>query len=92
MLDCVIPASEAEKDTGKFSAIVTYKTRYKKSDGNMIRTSFVLGEVIKVNVILVLPIFCEMKLVLDIDTSRVTSKLLGIYFDLYFQNAATGFP
>jgi len=49
MLDCAIPASEAEKDTGKLSAVVTYKTQYKKSDGSMMTISFGLGEAIKVN-------------------------------------------
>ena len=80
MLDCAIPASESEKNTGKLSAVVTYKTRYKKSDGNMMTISFGLGEAIKANAILGLPIFHEIKLVPDIDASRVTSKVLGIYF------------
>ena len=92
MLDCAIPASEAEKDTGKFSAVMTYKTRYKKSDGNMTTISFSLGEAIKVNAILGLPTFRDLKLMLDVDAYRVTSKVLGIYFDLCFQHAATGFP
>ena len=43
MLDCAIPASDAEKDTGKLSVVVTYKIRYKKSDGNMMTISFGLG-------------------------------------------------
>ena len=54
--------------------------------------SFGLGEAITVNTILGLPTFCDLKLVLDIDDSCVTSKVLGIYFDLCFQHAATGFP
>ena len=32
MLNCAIPAYEAEKHTGKLSAVVTYKTRYTKPD------------------------------------------------------------
>ena len=58
----------------------------------MMTISFGLGEAIKVNAILGLPTFRDLKLVLDVDDSRVTSKVLGIYFDLCFQHAATGFP
>ena len=92
MLDCAIPATEAERDTGKLSVIVTYKTQYKKTDGTMMRISFGIGEAIKVNTIPGLPTFRTLKLVLYIDASRVTSKFLGIFFDLCFQHAATGFP
>ena len=52
MLDYAIPASEVEKDTDKFSTVVIYKIRYKKSDGNIVTISFGLSEVIKVNAIL----------------------------------------
>ena len=56
------------------------------------KTFLGLGEAIKVNAILGLPTFRYLKLVLDVDASRVTSKMLGIYFDLCFQHAATEFP
>ena len=42
-LDCDIPASEAEKESGKFSAVVTYKSSYCDMDGKIIPVSFGLG-------------------------------------------------
>ena len=92
ILHYAIPASDTEKDTCKLSAVVSYKTRYNKSDGNMMNISFGLGEVIKVNTVAELRTFREMKLVLDINASCVASKVLGIYFDLCFQHAVTEFP
>ena len=53
---------------------------------------FGLGATIKVNAIIGLPISKEWKVVLDKDEQRVSSKAIGIYFDLLFQHAVTGFP
>ena len=89
-LDCAIPTSNAEKDKGKLSSVVTYKTRYHKEDGTMMTLSFGLGEDILVNAIIGLPTFREWQLVLDISENRVFSKMLNLSFDLSFQHAATG--
>ena len=91
-LDCAIPTSNAEKDKGKLSSVVTYKTRYHKEDGTMMTLSFGLGEDILVNAIIGLPTFREWQLVLDISENRVFSKMLNLSFDLSFQHAATGLP
>ena len=91
-LDCALPASEAEKTTGKLTAVVTYKTRYVDKEGRSLTLSFGLGESIQVNAIIGLPTFKTWKLVLDIDSKIATSKEIGIDFDLCFQHAATGFP
>ena len=56
-LDCAIPASEVEKESGKLSAVITYKTRYCDKDGKIIPTPFGLGELITVNATINLPTF-----------------------------------
>ena len=56
-LDYAISAYEAEKNTGKLSDIVTYKTRYNDKEGNMLILSFGLEESVTVNAILILPTF-----------------------------------
>ena len=91
-LDTAVPASDVHNMANKLTAIVTYKTRYVDSEGKNMTLSFGLGEAIKVNAIIGLPTFKEWKLVLDLDENRLTSKSLGIYFDLCFEHAATGFP
>ena len=83
---------KAEKDSGKLTVVVTYKTRYHTSNGEKITLSFGLGEAIKVNTMLGLPTFRALKLVLDVDDAKVTYKLLSIDFELCFQHAASGFP
>ena len=50
------------------------------------------GESISVNDIIELPTLKEWKMVIDIDSGTVTSKLLGQKFELAFQHAASGFP
>ena len=91
-LDCAVPQSEAEKTTGKLTAVVTYKTRYMDEQGKRLTLSFGLGAAIRVNAIIGLPTLRKWKIVLDIDGKIASSKLINCYFDLKFQHAATGFP
>ena len=91
-LDCAVPQSEAEKTTGKLTAVVKYKTRYVDKDNNPLTLSFGLGAAIRVNAIIGLPTFKEWKIILDVDSKRASSKVLNCYFDLCFQHAAMGFP
>ena len=91
-LDCAVPQSEAEKTTGKLTAVVTYRTRYVDKVGKNLTLSFGLGASIRVNAIIGLPTFREWKIVLNVDSKRASSKLLECYFELCFQHAAKGFP
>ena len=91
-MDFALPSSQAEKDADKFSAVVTYKTRYHNAAGKVVTLSFGIGKAITVNANIGLPTFREWSLVLDVSENRVTSKLLGIYFDIVYQHAAPGFP
>ena len=91
-LDCAVPVSNQDDNSNKLTAVVTYKTRYVDKSGKKLTISFGLGESISVNAILGLPTIKSLKLVLDIDGGRAISKVLDIYFDLVFQNAASGFP
>ena len=91
-LDCAVPQSEAEKTTGKLTAVITYKTRYRDNEGQQLTLSFGLGAAIRVNAIIGLPTLRKWKMVLDIDGEVASSKLLNCYFDLQFEHAATGFP
>ena len=56
------------------------------------KLSFGLGESISVNAIIGLPTLKEWKLIMDMDSSCATSKLLGQEFPLTFKHAASGFP
>jgi len=56
-LDCAIPASKAEKDTGKLSAVVAYKICYINNNDSKLTLSLDIGEAIRVNLIIVLPMF-----------------------------------
>ena len=91
-LDCAVTSADANKVENKLTAVVTYKTRCTDNYGKHITLSFGLGKAIKVNAIIGLPISKHSKIILDLDTNRVTSKHLGVYFDLCFQNAAQGLP
>ena len=81
-----------QKKAGKLLAVVAYKIRYHTAAGKTVILSFDLGEAITVDAIKGLPTFREWSLVLDVSENRVTSKLLGIYFDIVYQHAAPGFP
>ena len=91
-LDCAVPQSEAEKTTGKLTAVITYKTRYRDNEGKKLTLSFGLGASIRVNAIIGLPTLRKWKMVLDINGGIASSKLINCYLDLKFQHAATGFP
>ena len=91
-LDCAVPQTESEKTTGKLTAVITYKTRYRDDKGKTLTLSFGLGASIQVNAIIGLPTLRKWKMVLDIDGGIASSKLINCYFDLKFQHAATGFP
>ena len=91
-LDCAIPATAAEKDAGKLTAVVTYKTRYHGNDDQPLLLSFGLGDAIAVNEIIGLPTFRDWKFVLDVSNKTVFSPLISTYFDLDFQGAATHMP
>ena len=91
-LDYAIPVPEAKKDTGKLSTVVTYNTRYINSNEISMELYFGIGEDICVNVIIGLPTFRKWKLVLDIYDGQVTSKYVGVYFDVCFQHAVSSFP
>ena len=91
-LACAVPSSESDMTSNKLTSVVTYKTRYQNSEGENIYLSFGLGLGIKLNAIVGPPTFRECKLILDLDANRVISKSFGLYFDLCFENAATGLP
>ena len=91
-LACAVPSADSKKNENKLTAVVTYKTRYFTKEGKRVTLSFGLGLGIKVNAIVGLPTFREWRLILDLDSNQVTSKLLGLIFDLTFNHAATGFP
>ena len=91
-LDCAILSSQAEKEASKLTAVVTYKTCYQDKEGNNITLSFGLGLAIKVNPIVGLTTFHKWKLIMDLDTKKLISKKIGLYFDVCFQYAATGLP
>ena len=91
-LDCAIPNAESKQNCNRLTAVVTYITNYRKPDGSNMKLSFGLGESISVNAIIGLPTLKEWKLIMDMDSSCATSKLLRQEFPLTFKHAASGFP
>jgi len=64
-LDCAVPSTVARNDSGKFSAIVAYKTRYNDASGKIMTLAFGLGGANTVNVIIGGPTIRKWKLVLN---------------------------
>ena len=94
LLDCAVPTIAGENDNtdGKLTAVITYKTRYTRSDGTQATLKFGLGKDIQVNAIVGIPTIKEWELILDLKRDKCISELFNIWFPLDYDNAAAGLP